>query len=475
MRLTNYARQPYHTDTMMRSITTRFALFTAIFLAANSFAGELLPTADGFRGIWYHIAAGKEMKYSGGFATYPQQIRPFAIYRREVNKTFFCYGGSDEKNSTLFHMVSYFDHATGEVARPRILMDKKTTDAHDNPCMTIDPQGYLWIFSNTHGPEKRSCISRSSEPYSIDRFDQIAQVSLSYSSPWYVEGHGIMLIQNRYADGRAVAFQTSDVTGKEWSKPQLLAQINGQYQISFARGQRVAVAFNYFPHGLDSRTNLYYIETSDFGKTWTTIDGKKLDMPLKQVINPALVHDYEADKLLVYLKDIQFDDSGHPILMYVNSATHLGDGQPRQWMIAHWSGSEWKLKPMMKSDHNYDFGQLYIEPDNVWRLIAPTDPGPQPGMTGGDMVMWLSHNHGDTWERFKTLTHLGPRNMTYAREPIDARDDFYAFWADGDPRNVSESRLYFTNKTGDHVWELPEHMAGDMGKPTIVEFKQEQK
>ena len=60
-------------------------------------------------------------------------------------------------------------------------------------------------------------------------------------------------------------------------------------------------------------------------------------------------------------------------------------------------------------------------------------------------------------------------------EPIDARDDFYAFWADGDPRNVSESRLYFTNKTGDHVWELPEHMTGDMGKPTIVEFKQEQK
>ncbi len=49
------------------------------------------------------------------------------------------------------------------------------------------------------------------------------------------------------------------------------------------------------------------------------------------------------------------------------------------------------------------------------------------------------------------------------------------FQADGDPRNVLESRLYFTNKTGDHVWELPEHMTGNMAKPQIVEFKQEQK
>jgi len=141
-------------------------------------------------------------------------------------------------------------------------------------------------------------------------------------------------------------------------------------------------------------------------------------------------------------------------------------------MIAHWSGSEWKLKPMMQSDHNYDFGQLYVEADGTWRLIAPTDPGPQPGMTGGDVVMWVSHDEGGNWEKVKALTHGGAngnqRNATYVREPIDARDDFYAFWADGDARKVSESRLYFTNKSGDHVWELPEKMEGDSAKPVVV-------
>lgn len=428
-----------------------------------------LPTAGGYHGIWYKISAGKEIKYSGGFATYPQQIRPFAIYRKEVNKTFFVYGGSDAKNSTLFHCISYFDHATGTVPRPRILLDKKTTDAHDNPCMTIDPQGYIWIFSNTHGPEKRSYIHRSTEPYDIDHFEKIAQISLSYSDPWWIDGHGIFLLQNRYTDGRAVAFQTSSLDGRTWTEPQLLAHMpKGHYSISFARGQRIAVAFNFHPNGLDTRTNLYYVESNDFGKTWATVEGKKLEVPLKDVLNPALVHNYEAEKLLVYLKDIQFDADGHPVVMYVNGKTHLGDGAPRQWNLAHWTGSDWKIKPFTESDHNYDFGQLYVEPDNTWRIIAPTDPGPQPGMTGGDVVMWTSHDQGDHWDRLRTLTHLGEFNHTYIRQPIDARDDFYAFWSDGDPRKVSPSRLYFTNKSGDHVWQLPESMEGETAKPAIV-------
>jgi len=33
-------------------------------------------------------------KYSGGFATYPQQQLPIACYSKEANKTFFCYGGT---------------------------------------------------------------------------------------------------------------------------------------------------------------------------------------------------------------------------------------------------------------------------------------------------------------------------------------------------------------------------------------------
>ena len=38
---------------------------------------------------------------------------------------------------------------------------------------------------------------------------------------------------------------------------------------------------------------------------------------------------------------------------------------------------------------------------------------------------------------------------------MNARDPFFAFWADGNPAKLSPSRLYFTDSTGKRVWRLP--------------------
>src|SRR5690606_8628326 len=60
--------------------------------------------ANGFKGIWYMNQPSNDIsvyKYSGGMATYTAKHRPFAIYSEESNKTFFCFGGTDETNSTL--------------------------------------------------------------------------------------------------------------------------------------------------------------------------------------------------------------------------------------------------------------------------------------------------------------------------------------------------------------------------------------
>ena len=452
----------------------RFArlLFT-ITIAVGSgqtFAQDTLPTADGFRGIWYHINGPEGYKYSGGFAVYPQQIRPFAIYAPKVNKTFFVFGGTDEKNSTLLESISYFDHATGMVARPRILLDKKTTDAHENPAICIDDAGYIYVFCNTHGGAPRSSIHRSVEPYAIDKFETLFEGSFSYGQPWFIPGQGFMFIHNRYQDGRAVAFMTSQDC-KTWSKPQLIAQMKiGHYQISATRGQTIGVAFNYHPNGLDTRTNLYYVQTSDFGKTWQTADGKTIPLPLKEPHNPALVFDAEAQHLLVYLKDIHFDENGRPVLLYLTSKGYEAGpkNDPRNWTLSRWTGDAWTFNHVTTSDHNYDFGPMYLESPDSWRIIAPTDPGPQPYMTGGEIVEWLSHDHGATWTRGRNVTSHSAVDQTYVRDPLNARDDFYAIWADGDPTKPSKSSLYFTNKAGDHVWRLPVKMTGDFAKPELV-------
>ncbi len=52
---------------------------------------EGLAVEDGYRGIWYFNQPTDDeyrYKYSGGFATYPQQHAPIAIYCPQVAKTF---------------------------------------------------------------------------------------------------------------------------------------------------------------------------------------------------------------------------------------------------------------------------------------------------------------------------------------------------------------------------------------------------
>jgi len=458
----------------------------AALIAAAVCAAEPLPTADGFRGIWYANQKSDDeyvYKYSGGMATYPQQHLPIAVHTPKAHKTFFVYGGTtaqkDDDKQVLLHMVSYFDHATGQVARPRILLNKKTSDAHDNPTLQIDQAGHLWVFSPSHGTGRPSFVHKSLEPYAIDRFERIAETNFSYSQPWHVPGEGFLFLHTRYGGGkdrglktdRCLFFQTSD-DGRSWNEPQLLAAIEkGDYQISWRRGNRVATAFDMHPQpvGLNARANIYYLETADQGRTWRTAAGELVELPLTRRGNPALILDSIKDQQLVYLKDLNFDAAGHPVVLYLSSRGYESGPQndPRTWRTARWDGSHWIHRDVTTSDNNYDHGSLYIEEDGIWRVIAPTEPGPQPYNPGGEMVMWTSVDQGGSWSRARQLTDDSPFNHTYARRPLDAHPDFYALWADGHGRKPSTSSLYFANRAGD-VWRLPATMATELAVPESV-------
>jgi len=458
-----------------------------LLLPAAVCRGGELPADDGYRGIWYYNQPTKDeyrYKYSGGMATYPQQHHPIAVYAPEVEKTFFVYGGtvarSADEDQQLLHMVSYYDHRTGMVPRPRVLLDKKTDDAHDNPTLSIDDAGHLWIFSASHGTGRPSFINRSTKPWSIDEFEQVKETNFSYTQPWFVPGQGFLFLHTRYGGGKSLGvpaaralFSMTSRDGRDWSEGQMLAGIEqGDYQVSWRHENRIATAFDHHPKqgGLNARTNIYYVETNDLGKTWTTADGRKATLPMTETPNPTLIYDAQSEGKLVYLKDLNFDAEGRPVVMFLTSKGFEPgpENGPREWRTIRWTGSEWVQKPVTTSGNNYDHGSLYIEPDGTWRVIAPTDLGPQPYNPGGEMVMWTSQDQGSTWARVKSLTKDSPMNHTFARRPLNARPEFYAFWADGHGRQPSESSLYFTNQAGDHVWRLPKVMSSEFAKPEIA-------
>lgn len=431
--------------------------------AKGSQAAEPFVLAEdtGYRGIWYSNGKAPQpfaYKYSGGMATYPHQHTPIAIYAAAADKTFFVYGGTPADQPRLLHMVSYFDHQTRTVPRPRILLDKQTGDAHDNPTLSIDAQGHLWIFSNAHGTSRPAYIHRSAEPYSIDRFERVVESNFSYSQPWHLPPHGFVFLHTHYEPGRVMRWMTSR-DGRQWDAPRQLANFGkGHYQVSFSDGHRVATSFNYHPPrgGLDARTNLYYLETRDGGRTWQTAGGEKIVPPLAEVRNPALVHDYEAEGLLVYLKDVQFDAQGRPVVLFLTSRGHQPGprNDPRTWRIARFGDGQWKVNDVVTSDHNYDVGPLFLG-DDTWQLVAPTGPGAQPGCTGGEMELWSSDDQGHTWQKKRSLTHDEARNHNFARRVVRAHPEFAAIWADGNAREPSPSAIYFTDRSGSAVWRLP--------------------
>ena len=431
--------------------------------------------AHGYEGIWYSNQPSDDKyryKYSGGLGTYCAKHRHHAQYAPEVNKTFFVYGGTKgyrETNAVLM-MVSYYDHASNQLARPAILQEKGTSDAHHNPVLEIDPQGHLWVFASAHGG-KDGFIWRSTSPYSIDEFELIEQREFTYPQPRYVPDFGFLFLFTKYTGGREMYVNTSP-DGLQWGDDKKISGFGGHYQTSEQHGNVRGTAFNYHPPvgGLNARTNIYYMQTNDFGDTWTNIQGDVLPTPLERPDNPALVHDYQADGKLCYLKDLIYDPDGNPVILYTLSDGFESGPENGERILttAHWLGNEWRCNSVAAADHNYDMGSLWIEEDGTWKLIAPTEAGPQAYCTGGEVAMWQSKDTGNTWSKTRDLTQKSARNHTYIRRVLNAHPDFFAIWADGDALKPSISRLYFCNQNGDRVWMMPPEMGEDLKEPILV-------
>ena len=426
--------------------------------------------ADGYQGIWFTLNQFSEEgdKYSGGLGTYTAKHVPMAIYAPEVEKTFFVYGGAKEGQRHLLAMASYYDHSHRLVPRPTIVHDKENVDdPHDNPSIALDETGHVWVFVSGRGRRRPGFKYRSLEPYSVDVFELISEEEMTYPQPWWIEGEGFVHFFTKYTGVRELYWNTSH-DGRDWAPHQKLAGMGGHYQTSRRRGSRIITSFNMHPGGkVDIRTNLYFVQTDDMGQTWRTADGSPIETPMTDPHCAALVRDFQAEGRLVYMKDIDLDAEGNPVILVVTSNDHKPgpSGEPRIWTIAHWTGNQWAFYQVTGSTHNYDMGSLYIESSGTWRIIAPTEPGPQHWGTGGEMAIWISRDQGQHWEMEKQLTRGSHFNHTYARRPVNSHPDFYAFWADGNPDQFSESRLYFTDQTGDQVWVLPYEMNQEKEEP----------
>ncbi len=469
------------------SILAGLALaFAAGAVAVAADVTELKPKDDGYRGIWFTLGQFSDTpyakrfwaygdKYSGGLGTYTAKHVPIAIYAPEVNKTFFCYGGSKGGKRYLYNMISYYDHEKDRVPRPTIVHDKKgVDDPHDDSTLAIDENGYIWVYVAGRGRVRPGFVYRSVKPYDIDRFKRISSDEICYPQPVAVAGEGIVELFTKYTGVRELYWNFRKPDGSR-DKDQKLAGMGGQYQTTFSRGRRIVTAFNRHPKGnVDKRTDIYYLETRDLGKTWQAIDGTTIKPPLVEAKNPALVKAYSDEDRLVYLNSVTLDNDGNPLILIVTSSSFKPgpQGDPRTWEVLHHKGGKWNVSKVTDSTHNYDTGPIWVEADGTWRIVGPTETGPQRWGGGGEIAIWTSRDEGRTWTKTKQVTRNSPRNHSYVRKVFNAPPDspFAMLWADGHPDKLSISRLYFTNCDGSKVRRLPYDMKGEFATPETVKF-----
>ena len=458
-----------------------------LFISVYSWAQNSSETpknikSDGYKGIWFELNQKYEYgdKYSGALSTYTAKHTPLAIYAKEVDKTFFVYGGTKaEDQRHLLCMIGEFNHTTGMVSKPTVVYDKNgVDDPHDNPSLTIDAKGYIWVFVSGRGSKRPGFKFRSTKRFDTGSFDLISEEEFTYPQPWSTQD-GFVHLFTKYTGVRQLYYETSK-DGINWTEDKQLAAIpvnkgekSGHYQTSLSDGKnRVGTFFNRHPNGnVDVRTDLYYLQTTDFANTWTNVEGQQLSTPLLVRESKARVIDYQSQKKNVYLKDMGFDIDGRPVGLYIRSNGHEPGPKsaPFEWCVTNWDGKAWQTNVITTSDHNYDMGSIFIE-GNIWKVVGPTEKGPQEYGVGGEIAIWQSSNQGTDWKKIKDITKNSNLSHSYVRRPINYKAPFSFFWSDGHSHNFSKSELYFGDFDG-NIWKLPYEMKNEFEKPIKIDYE----
>jgi len=430
---------------------------------------ETTNASEPFTGVWYccgtaNVLPGHAHVYSGPMATYCMWHRPIAVYRPEVDKTFFVYGNADNAPA-----ISFYDHARGSFARPVVLGSNPDGDAHRNPTLLVDAEGFLHVFFGAHSDPTQ--VVRSTGPYSIADWERRATIDdprTSYPQPWELRP-GEIFVSYRHTPPGWCFRRTTDGAAS-WGPRQTLIEFAERaiYAVSVAATgpwpRAVHIAWSRLSGGTDEevrtkhvwarRYNVYYAWSDDGGQTWRRRDGSAYELPIREETAEKV---YDCGQHGVWLKDIQLDPHGRPGILFLDAdvATYRS-----AWKVARPEADGWGVHDVAVSDHMYDAGGLVILAEDDWRVYAPTTPS-QPQEDGGEIDEWRSADGGRTWRRTAQLTsgsRYSHNQVRVVHNHQAGRGDFRVLWSYGDSVSPPADRTVHLYRYGEALAE-PQRMA----------------
>lgn len=411
-----------------------------------------------YGGVWYccgqaTLLPGKSYVYSGPMATYCAWHRPMAVCAPEVEGTFFVFGDADNAPA-----IGRYDHRTGRFSTPMVLGSNPDGDAHRNPTLLIDREGYLRVFYGAHGRATRAL--RSKRPYDVATWVSCADIpDTSYPQPWELLP-GEVFVSYRGGGAREGTWwrcRKSLDGGRSWEAPGDLVAFEGCaiYGVTVAEAgpcpRRVHFAWSRLGGGTEEeartkhlwarRYNVYYACSDDGGETWRRSDGTPYALPITEETAEKV---YDCGQRGVWLKDIQLDAGGDPCVLFLDAEPGTYESV---WKFARLAEGRWRFSDLTVSDHMYDDGGLVILKEDDFRVYAPTRAA-QPHEDGGEIEEWRSSDGGVTWRRARSLTSGSPYSHNNVKVVFNHQrggGDFRVFWSYGDslfPPATREVRMY---------------------------------
>ncbi|MBI5001113.1 MAG: right-handed parallel beta-helix repeat-containing protein [Euryarchaeota archaeon] len=366
-------------------------------IQSNIISGESeytyqIVSADGHYGHYYSAF----VPYSTcGF------IGPEAIYVPATDCTFMVFF-----NWSFETYITEYNHTTDTFSGPVLIgVNPNCYNDHCMPALSIDNDGYIYVFYGQRTGSGGQLYKKSVNPYDITQWSAVNYLGVSnayaYPQVWnYPDGDKIIYIAHDYNTGHV--FMTDSNNWTTWNATSRidLTTTGATYLISAMDSENnhnIHLAWsNYLQNG-----NVYYMNSSDGGRTWYAADGTYLGNPSTD--GPI----YESQALAFTVSDclcqvisgnINFDSSGNPLITFCADSANA-DNLTRQYKLARWDGSDWVI-----SSISYGQGQVCILPDNdtAYRAYC-IDFVNLIDLGSGPLKEYISTDSGASWTYNRTI------------------------------------------------------------------------
>lgn len=442
-----------------------------MLIMAFLFTGNVIARPV-YNSIWYELpqyfrdpqTAESVPKYSGAMGTATDSHMPTAIYSQSSNKTFFTYSGYAPGSDQMAIYVGCYNHQVKALCSlPTLITTKPAVDQHDNASILIDESNYIWVFVSGRASARNSIVYKSNNSGDISGFQQVNNGAFpdnfTYPQPWQTLTNGKVLLHTQYAPMVGLEPQARELFITSAGQTNKMVE-GGHYSMSYTLGDRIVLVYNSLVgNDPDQRINLYYIESTDGGRTWKNKNGAPLSLPLSQFDQAAIVLNGSD---FIYLKDLKIRADGNVAIAYVSSnfvdpTTPSGQfGRDINVMIVrpdgitrvYTSGLNDYIAGQFEMNHNYSSVMLDSQSDYIF-ASGYREGYSMRNREGGNIRQFVLGNLNlGTQITSDYMRHHNFMREVYGRTP-QSSIDFKFYWVSGHPTDsLSQTNLHYMGTSG---------------------------